>query len=144
MSMINCRLRQTHATSRALHLCCCQEQPPRRALSAGKAACSSFMAATGTIPRRVLGNTGLEVSVLGFGASPLGGTFHVRCCPAASPPNSCCCCCRRRRCCCCCCCYYCCYCYHRCCCCCCYLCCRSCHRPCLRTATHFIEGCGAP
>jgi hypothetical protein len=30
------------------------------------------------IPRRRLGNTGLEVSVLGFGASPLGGVFQVR------------------------------------------------------------------
>ena len=30
------------------------------------------------IPRRPLGNTGLEVSVLGFGASPLGGVFQVR------------------------------------------------------------------
>ncbi|KXZ42197.1 hypothetical protein GPECTOR_185g280 [Gonium pectorale] len=27
------------------------------------------------LPRRPLGNTGLEVSVLGFGASPLGGVF---------------------------------------------------------------------
>ena len=30
------------------------------------------------IPKRQLGNTGLNVSVLGFGASPLGGVFHVR------------------------------------------------------------------
>lgn len=29
------------------------------------------------IPRRLLGNTGLEVSVLGFGASPLGSVFEV-------------------------------------------------------------------
>lgn len=29
------------------------------------------------LPRRVLGNTGLEVSVLGFGASPLGSVFEV-------------------------------------------------------------------
>lgn len=28
------------------------------------------------LPRRPLGNTGLEVSVLGFGASPLGGVFE--------------------------------------------------------------------
>ena len=28
------------------------------------------------IPKRPLGNTGLSVSVLGFGASPLGGVFH--------------------------------------------------------------------
>ena len=27
------------------------------------------------VPRRPLGRTGLEVSVLGFGASPLGGVF---------------------------------------------------------------------
>lgn len=30
------------------------------------------------VPRRTLGATGLQVSVLGFGASPLGGVFHVR------------------------------------------------------------------
>lgn len=30
------------------------------------------------LPRRPLGNTGLDVSVLGYGASPLGGVFHVR------------------------------------------------------------------
>lgn len=29
------------------------------------------------MPRRLLGNTGLEVSVLGFGASPLGSVFEV-------------------------------------------------------------------
>ena len=29
-----------------------------------------------TIPKRPLGNTGLQISVLGFGASPLGGVFH--------------------------------------------------------------------
>jgi hypothetical protein len=29
------------------------------------------------LPRRPLGKTGLEVSVLGFGASPLGGVFQV-------------------------------------------------------------------
>jgi hypothetical protein len=33
----------------------------------------------GQVPKRPLGNTGLHVSVLGFGASPLGGVFHVRC-----------------------------------------------------------------
>ena len=31
----------------------------------------------GHMIRRNLGNTGLEVSVLGFGASPLGGVFQV-------------------------------------------------------------------
>jgi hypothetical protein len=31
------------------------------------------------LPRRLLGNTGLEVSVLGFGASPLGSVFEVCC-----------------------------------------------------------------
>ncbi|CAG9464025.1 unnamed protein product [Pedinophyceae sp. YPF-701] len=30
-----------------------------------------------SIPRRPLGSTGLEVSILGFGASPLGGVFHA-------------------------------------------------------------------
>jgi hypothetical protein len=30
------------------------------------------------VPRRVLGSTGLQVSVLGFGASPLGSVFEVR------------------------------------------------------------------
>ena len=34
------------------------------------------------LPRRKLGNTGLEVSVIGFGASPLGGVFEV--CPVRS------------------------------------------------------------
>lgn len=29
------------------------------------------------LPRRLLGNTGLNVSVIGFGASPLGGVFQV-------------------------------------------------------------------
>ncbi|PSC71979.1 L-galactose dehydrogenase [Micractinium conductrix] len=33
-------------------------------------------AAAPKLPRRRLGDTGLEVSVLGFGASPLGGVFH--------------------------------------------------------------------
>lgn len=37
------------------------------------------MKSMGQVPRRPLGNTGLHVSVLGFGASPLGGVFHVRC-----------------------------------------------------------------
>lgn len=32
--------------------------------------------ATAAFPRRLLGNTGLEVSVLGFGASPLGSVFE--------------------------------------------------------------------
>jgi hypothetical protein len=31
------------------------------------------------VPRAPLGNTGLEVPVIGFGASPLGGVFEVRC-----------------------------------------------------------------
>ncbi len=35
--------------------------------------------ASAKLPRRKLGNTGLEVSVIGFGASPLGGVFEV--CP---------------------------------------------------------------
>ncbi|KAI8112123.1 hypothetical protein M9434_003447 [Picochlorum sp. BPE23] len=34
------------------------------------------MKSMGQVPRRPLGNTGLHVSVLGFGASPLGGVFH--------------------------------------------------------------------
>ncbi|GAB4819507.1 hypothetical protein N2152v2_006553 [Parachlorella kessleri] len=33
---------------------------------------------TEKLPRRPLGSTGLHISVLGFGASPLGGVFHVR------------------------------------------------------------------
>lgn len=32
--------------------------------------------AMNSVPKRTLGNTGLQVSVLGFGASPLGGVFH--------------------------------------------------------------------
>lgn len=31
------------------------------------------------LPRRPLGKTGLEASVLSFGASPLGSVFEVRC-----------------------------------------------------------------
>ena len=31
-----------------------------------------------TIPKRKLGNTGLEVTVLGMGGAPLGGLFQVR------------------------------------------------------------------
>jgi hypothetical protein len=31
------------------------------------------------VPRAPLGNTGVEVPVIGFGASPLGGVFEVRC-----------------------------------------------------------------
>jgi aryl-alcohol dehydrogenase-like predicted oxidoreductase len=31
------------------------------------------------LPKRTLGQTGIQVSVLGFGASPLGGIFEVRC-----------------------------------------------------------------
>lgn len=31
-----------------------------------------------SLPRRPLGATGLEVSVIGFGASPLGSVFEVR------------------------------------------------------------------
>lgn len=34
-------------------------------------------AALPKMPRRPLGQTGLEVSVLGFGASPLGGVFQA-------------------------------------------------------------------
>ena len=34
-------------------------------------------AAMPQMPRRPLGKTGLEVSVLGFGASPLGGVFQA-------------------------------------------------------------------
>lgn len=34
--------------------------------------------ASGSIPRRMLGTTGLEVSVIGFGASPLGSVFQAR------------------------------------------------------------------
>ena len=30
------------------------------------------------VPRRKLGNTGLEVPIIGFGASPLGGIYQVR------------------------------------------------------------------
>ena len=33
---------------------------------------------TSSIPMRALGNTGLEVTVLGMGGAPLGGLFQVR------------------------------------------------------------------
>ncbi len=39
---------------------------------------SSLMTSPPPLPRRSLGQTGLEVSVLGFGASPLGGVFQVK------------------------------------------------------------------
>ena len=32
------------------------------------------------MPKRLLGSTGMEVSVMGFGASPLGGIFRVISC----------------------------------------------------------------
>ena len=38
---------------------------------------------TGALPRRPLGKTGLNVSVIGFGASPLGGVFKVSLCDLA-------------------------------------------------------------
>ncbi|KAG7670332.1 hypothetical protein KSW81_002897 [Nannochloris sp. 'desiccata'] len=38
---------------------------------------SSVMTSPPPLPRRYLGQTGLEVSVLGFGASPLGGVFQA-------------------------------------------------------------------
>jgi hypothetical protein len=41
-------------------------RPPRRSVA---------MAAA--VPKRLLGNTGLQVSILGFGASPLGSVFEV-------------------------------------------------------------------
>jgi L-galactose dehydrogenase len=43
--------------------------------------------ATAAFPRRLLGNTGLEVSVLGFGASPLGSVFEV-CVPLLLLPST--------------------------------------------------------
>lgn len=36
------------------------------------------LASTQALPRRSLGSTGLSVSVIGFGASPLGNVFGVR------------------------------------------------------------------
>ena len=39
---------------------------------------SPVMTSVPQLPRRSLGQTGLEVSVLGFGASPLGGVFQVK------------------------------------------------------------------
>lgn len=40
------------------------------------------------VPQRPLGNTGLSVSVLGYGASSLGGVFTVRHqCPPHPPPH---------------------------------------------------------
>lgn len=35
-------------------------------------------ASASRLPRRPLGATGLEVSIIGFGASPLGSVFEVR------------------------------------------------------------------
>ena len=39
--------------------------------------CILMSVAMPQMPRRPLGKTGLEVSVLGFGASPLGGVFQA-------------------------------------------------------------------
>lgn len=47
---------------------------PRRARPAAKL---RLVAMAAPFPKRLLGNTGLEVSVLGFGASPLGSVFEV-------------------------------------------------------------------
>jgi hypothetical protein len=44
----------------------------------GEAAAAAGAAAGAKLPRRKLGATGLEVSILGFGASPLGSVFEVR------------------------------------------------------------------
>eukprot|EP00878_Enallax_costatus_P011412 GHUV01011915.1.p1 GENE.GHUV01011915.1~~GHUV01011915.1.p1 ORF type:complete len:358 (+),score=83.91 GHUV01011915.1:242-1315(+) len=38
--------------------------------------CRASLYTMHALPRRLLGNTGLDVSVLGFGASPLGGVFQ--------------------------------------------------------------------
>ena len=38
---------------------------------------AAMAAAQPLLPRRPLGKTGLQVPVLGFGASPLGGVFQV-------------------------------------------------------------------
>lgn len=52
----------------------------RPACRRGRIAAMAASAAAPRMPRRPLGQTGLEVSVLGFGASPLGGVFQVPSC----------------------------------------------------------------
>lgn len=53
----------------------CRRVIPREA--ARVSSIKTFAMAAPKMPRRALGKTGLEVSVLGFGASPLGGVFQV-------------------------------------------------------------------
>jgi hypothetical protein len=67
VARISYRLRCTSRPHLVFHSTAAASARDRRAVTA-----------TMALPRRVLGNTGLEVSVLGFGASPLGGVFQVR------------------------------------------------------------------
>ena len=45
--------------------------------SSSRKALSQFHKMAGTITRRKLGKTGLELPIIGFGASPLGGVYQV-------------------------------------------------------------------
>ena len=59
-----------------------QPRPSRRRHPMAEAAAAGADAADAApsppLPRRPLGNTGMEVSVIGFGASPLGSVFEVK------------------------------------------------------------------
>ncbi len=82
-----CRLMQRthglcclHTAAAARHFCrpagwACRRVIPREV--ARVLSIETFAMAAPKMPRRALGKTGLEVSVLGFGASPLGGVFQV-------------------------------------------------------------------
>jgi hypothetical protein len=94
-------------TSRSAHLArACRTQParvscpPSRPIAPPSRRRTSPMASSAgapaaddaplhPLPRRPLGNTGLNVSVIGFGASPLGSVFEVRECGAKkeTPPG---------------------------------------------------------
>ena len=52
-------------------------RPSAQSCKAGSSRQRCAAMASPKLPRRKLGNTGLEVSVIGFGASPLGGVFEV-------------------------------------------------------------------
>lgn len=64
-------------TSAAIGLSLRSARAARRLPRPSRILVMATSAAASRMPRRPLGQTGLEVSVLGFGASPLGGVFQV-------------------------------------------------------------------
>ena len=51
--------------------------PPQKSLVNSRRRYFRMSAHSTKMPKRPLGKTGMEVSVMGFGASPLGGIFRV-------------------------------------------------------------------